>query len=285
MNEPPRRPLPAGDSLRRFWTSLVPLGPMASLACLAVVVAAPILGLPPRVQFLFLAIAAAAIVPIYVHEVALQLRVRQARRRETTATDIERHRIERALGEGAERRLTRARVDLATLARRVDVGDTRLQIAALADELDAALSEIRSITLDEALGLLAQQGLAAALRGIAQLVPVNVSVRTGVFRRYPAALERAMYFCCLEALQNVTKHGGPIARARIRLVDRPGSVFFSVVDSGVGFDTTGATSGMGMSNLADRVALLGGQLHVQSKPGCGTCVRAEIPIPPGSGQI
>jgi signal transduction histidine kinase len=108
-------------------------------------------------------------------------------------------------------------------------------------------------------------------------VPVSVDAE-GV-GRYPEDIERNVYFCCLEALQNVVKHAGRDAVARVRLSGTASKVVFEVEDSGVGFDPTRVKRGDGLVNLADRVSALHGRLTVDSRPGMGTRIRGEIPVP------
>ncbi len=98
------------------------------------------------------------------------------------------------------------------------------------------------------------------------------------FGRYPPEIERAVYYSCVEALQNSVKHGGPNALVRIGLRGSPSSVSFVVEDSGVGFEAGRARSGAGLQNLADRVGALDGRLTVDSHVGAGTRIRGEIPL-------
>ena len=107
------------------------------------------------------------------------------------------------------------------------------------------------------------------------------------FGRYEPKLERAVYFGCLEALQNAVKHGGSSAAVWVRLVGEPHQVSFSVDDSGVGFDPGRVSAGAGLMNLADRVEVLGGHLTIDSLPGMGTRIRAARPArsEPGPSDV
>jgi signal transduction histidine kinase len=105
-----------------------------------------------------------------------------------------------------------------------------------------------------------------------------VTVEAIGFGRYAPQIERGVYYSCLEALQNVVKHAGPRAVARIQLVGDPHRIAFSVDDSGVGFDPARVQPGMGLVSLADRVSVMGGHLSIDSHAGMGTRVHGEVPI-------
>ena len=107
-----------------------------------------------------------------------------------------------------------------------------------------------------------------------------MTVESVTFGRYAPKIERGVYYCCLEALQNAVKHAGPNAAVWIRLVGEPNRVSFSVDDSGVGFDPAHVATGVGLVNLADRVDVLGGRLTVDSMPGMGTRIHGGDPARP-----
>jgi signal transduction histidine kinase len=90
-------------------------------------------------------------------------------------------------------------------------------------------------------------------------------------------VEAAIYFCCLEALQNAAKHAaGRQATVRFRL---DGSrLAFEVADEGAGFDATAAAGGTGLQGMADRLEAIGGRLEVRSAPGAGTIVAGSVPV-------
>jgi signal transduction histidine kinase len=85
-----------------------------------------------------------------------------------------------------------------------------------------------------------------------------------------------VYFCCLEALQNVAKYAEASA-ASIRLWAEDGSLAFSIQDDGKGFDLSKTGYGTGLQGMADRLAALGGSLEVSSAPGEGTTVSGRVP--------
>jgi signal transduction histidine kinase len=106
-------------------------------------------------------------------------------------------------------------------------------------------------------------------------VPV-VATETDRPGRYPSNVEAAAYFCCLEAVQNATKHAGP-ATIRVTLHGAPGLLVFTVEDDGAGYDAVTTPPGAGLTNMRDRVESLGGTLHAESARGRGTRMRGELP--------
>ena len=95
--------------------------------------------------------------------------------------------------------------------------------------------------------------------------------------RYPQDTEAAVYFCALEALQNVAKYAGA-SRAAVGLSCSGGSLRFTVTDDGAGFDTASTRHGTGLQGMADRLAALGGALQVRSRPGHGTTLSGQLPV-------
>jgi signal transduction histidine kinase len=96
--------------------------------------------------------------------------------------------------------------------------------------------------------------------------------------RYPTEAEAAVYFCCLEALQNAAKHAGQRATATVRLWQEAGALRFEVADDGAGFDPTSKGHGAGFINMSDRLGAIGGTLQVDSTPGVGTRVSGTVPV-------
>jgi len=103
--------------------------------------------------------------------------------------------------------------------------------------------------------------------------------------RFGQDIEAAVYFCCLEALQNIAKYAHA-TQARICVRARAGTLSFTVSDDGAGYDPRRTPMGAGQRNMADRLAALGGQLEIRSAPGQGTTVTAHLPVgghPAGGG--
>ena len=98
--------------------------------------------------------------------------------------------------------------------------------------------------------------------------------------RYPPDVENALYFCCLEALQNTLKHAGPYTPVALRLEDLNGILRFEVSDQGPGFDVSISPRGDGFTNMADRLGAAGGELTVTSAPGRGASIVGVVPLTP-----
>ena len=116
----------------------------------------------------------------------------------------------------------------------------------------------------------------AALEAQARKSAVSVAIESDGVARYSEDVEAAVYFCCLEALQNVAKYAGA-ATALVRLGETDGQLHFAVADDGAGFDPAATARGSGLQNMADRVEALGGTLEVTSTPGDGTAVTGSVP--------
>lgn len=155
----------------------------------------------------------------------------------------------------------------------------RTQLERLRGDLEEALDELRELAHGLFPPLLASEGLHDALSAAARRSPVAVELDGAGISRFPPAVENAVYFCCAEALQNVTKHAGPGARASIRLRVRHGALEFRVTDDGASLDPSARSGGNGLTNPRDRVGALGREAEVVSAPGGGTTVRGHIPPP------
>ena len=120
-------------------------------------------------------------------------------------------------------------------------------------------------------------GLGEALRAAANRSPLSVRVDSDGVGRHPSEVEAAIYFCCLEALQNAAKHA-PEATVQIELGERDGQLRFEVRDDGPGFDVAAATAGHGYVNMSDRLGAIGGTVEWRSAPGQGATVIGEVPV-------
>ncbi|CUU57367.1 GAF domain-containing protein [Parafrankia irregularis] len=193
------------------------------------------------------------------------------------AADASRRRIERDLHDGAQQHLFGVSVKLG-MAEQIIAADptvTGQLLAELRRDVQTATAALRELAHGIYPPLLRDHGLAPALRAAAARCPLECSVEVTT-ARYPSAVEAALYFCCVEALQNAAKHAGPGARVQVR-VDADGEDFrFSVSDDGAGFDQA-AVGGHGFVNMQDRLGAMGGTLKVVSAPGAGTIVRGLIP--------
>jgi signal transduction histidine kinase len=201
--------------------------------------------------------------------------LRAASARLVAAGDAARRRIERDLHDGAQQRLVSLSVTLNLARKNAEPGS---RTAALLDsamaELTAGLAELRELARGIHPAVLTERGLDPALQGLAARAPLPVRVSAAVEGRLPPAVEAAAYFVVMEALTNVAKYASATA-AEVTVEQVNGGVVIDVQDDGVGGADPAA--GSGLAGLADRVAALGGRLMVDSPPGGGTVVRAEMP--------
>src|SRR6202034_1631286 len=152
-----------------------------------------------------------------------------------------------------------------------------LMIDQLADEVKATIQELRDLAHGIYPPLLADSGLAEALRAAGRRSPLPVAVTATGIGRYGLDVESAVYFCCLEALQNAAKHAAGAA-VEVRLWEESGGLLFSVADDGPGFDAALARSGHGYTNMADRLGAIGGTVRWDSAPGQGTTISGSVPL-------
>ena len=202
-----------------------------------------------------------------------------ARRRLVAAQDEERRRLERNIHDGAQQQLVALAVKLRLVDAAIDrdVAAAHDLLATLQEDTTTTLEDLRDLARGVYPPLLADQGLEAALEAQARRSPVPVHVRADGVGRLPVEVEAAVYFSCLEGLQNVAKYAEAtevdVALARVN-----GHVEFSVRDDGRGFDTEAITYGTGLQGMADRLAALDGDLQVTSAPGRGTSIAGRVPI-------
>ena len=147
------------------------------------------------------------------------------------------------------------------------------------EELEQILDELRRLAHGIYPSLLADYGLVDALAAVARRASPPANVEANGVGRYPPEIEAAVYFCCLEGLQNVGKHAGLDVRAVMRIREDDGHLTFEINDDGNGYDVERAPSkGTGLTNMSDRIGALGGTLTVQSTLGAGTTVRGSVPL-------
>jgi signal transduction histidine kinase len=210
--------------------------------------------------------------------------LRASRARIVAAADAERLRIERDLHDGAQQHLTSLSVRLLMAAK---LAGQDPELASLLEQLGAEVRDTAQELRDLAHGiyppLLRANGLAAANRASASHATLPTRVQAGSVGRHPADVEAAVYFCCLEAMQNACKHAGERAAIRLRLREEAGMLTFEVTDDGAGFDAETRGRGAGLLNMADRLGVFGGHLRVDSTPGQGTRVTGVVPVPGSPG--
>jgi signal transduction histidine kinase len=201
-----------------------------------------------------------------------------SRQRLVAAQDEERRRLERNLHDGAQQHLVALKMwlDLANQLIERDPGKAREIFAALPAQASEALETLRDLARGIYPPLLAAEGLCAALQAQATKASVAVQVKAGPIGRYLQEVEAAVYFCCLEALQNVAKYAHASA-ATVALSAEDSRLTFSVSDDGDGFDPATSRPGAGLQNMTDRLEALGGKLDVTSVPGRGTTITGSLP--------
>jgi signal transduction histidine kinase len=212
--------------------------------------------------------------------------IRASRQRLVAAQDEERRRIERNIHDGAQQQLVALTIKLNLTEGLIgtDPEGERELLAELRREAASAVEDLRDLARGIYPPLLAGQGLAAALRAQAAKSPVPTSVEADGIARYPQDVEAAVYFCVLEALQNVAKYAGA-GSARVRLAVSGDELRFEVADDGAGFDSGAKAFGTGLQGMADRLSAHDGVLDVRTSPGAGTVVtgRLRVRVPEAVG--
>ena len=205
--------------------------------------------------------------------------LRASRVRIVAAHDAERRRLERNIHDGAQQHLVALAVKL-RLAKALSAKDPAKASRMLRDLRDQTELARRTL-LDLASGIypttLEERGIGAALEEQAKAAGTRVTVESDGVERLSIETEAAVYFVCLEAVQNATKY----ARAsdvRVHLTRRNGHLAFEVSDDGIGFDASRAETGSGLRNMRDRLAAFGGDVEIESSPGSGTRVRGRVPL-------
>ncbi|MGH8986301.1 MAG: histidine kinase, partial [Acidimicrobiia bacterium] len=207
--------------------------------------------------------------------------LRASRSRVVAAGDAERRRIERDLHDGAQQHLVALAVTV-RLARQIadsDPEQTKAMLDELGGSLQEAVQELRNLAHGIYPPVLMDRGLPAALEAAAGRAALPTDVQAEGVERFAQQTEAAVYFCCLEALQNAGKHAGDGATATVTVRREPEGLVFEVADTGAGFDmASGAAKGHGFVNMSDRIGAIGGKLRVESAPGKGTRISGVIPL-------
>jgi len=204
---------------------------------------------------------------------------RAIKREIVTAADAERRRLERNLHDGAQQQLIGISINV-RLAKTILLRGDQQGAVAMLEQLETdvadAVASLRELARGMYPPVLAEHGLVTALEAQVARNGLPVVLDSHNIQRYTAEVEATVYFCCLEALQNVAKY----ARAQkvtVRLSDSAGELTFAVRDDGVGFDPQRTPRGAGLRNLEERLAAFGGNLTIRSRPGGGTTISGTLP--------
>ena len=206
--------------------------------------------------------------------------LRASRVRIVAAGDAERRKLERNLHDGAQQHLVALAVKLRLAKDSVvdDPADAEAMIDEIRGDLQQAIAELRALAHGIFPPLLMSGGLGEALPAAAARAALPTATDV-IVSRHEQEVEAAVYFCCMEALQNAGKHAGDTASAMVKVWEDETSLHWEVADDGPGFDTaSSADSGHGFINMRDRMGSFGGTLQVVSAPGAGTTVRGSLPL-------
>ena len=216
---------------------------------------------------------------LVLRNVRLVEELRASQRRLVTAQDQERRRLERNIHDGAQQQLVALSVKT-RLARDLTARDPA-EVAEMLTQIDAeiqtALGDLRDLARGIYPPLLIDEGLGAALDAQARRSLVPTTIRADGLGRYAPEVEAAVYFACLEALQNVAKYAEANS-ATVILAQSNGHLTFEVVDDGRGFDPAAERTGTGLQGIADRLGALHGEVTIRSQPGAGTRVRGRVEV-------
>jgi signal transduction histidine kinase len=203
--------------------------------------------------------------------------LRESRRRIVSAQDERARTLERNIHDGAQQQLVALSVKLrlATGLLERDPAKARTMLEELQGQTAETLEDLRDLARGIYPPLLADKGLPAALEAQARKSPVPVTVHPDGVGRYGQDVESAVYFCCLEALNNVAKYADA-SSVEIRLRQSDGELRFEVADDGVGFEPATRNGGTGLQGMADRLDAIGGTLDIVSAPGAGTTVTGRL---------
>jgi signal transduction histidine kinase len=211
-------------------------------------------------------------------------RLSAAEGRVASIAEGERRKIERDLHDGAQQQLLALRIRLSLLTEelRGGVPERVEELDAIGDGIDDAVDVVRTLAHGSAPMPLTEHGLAPALQLVAVDATLPAAVRARGVGRYSDPVEAAVYFSCVEALQNAVKHAHGATGVTIALVD-DGALRFEVSDDGPGFAAAAPIAGSGLHNIGDRLTAVGGTLAIHSAPGHGTRITGIVPVSNGGG--
>jgi len=203
-----------------------------------------------------------------------------SRARIVVAADEERRRIERDLHDGAQQYLVAIAVKARLIEKlaRTDPARSMALTEELNADVEAALDELRTLAHGIYPPLLSSEGLEGALAAACRRSTMPVRLEASGVRRYQPEIEAAVYYCCLEALQNAVKYAGEGAGVAVKVWEDGPNLRFEVADDGAGFDPEHRAIGAGLTNMSDRMGAVGGTLEVESAGGAGTRVHGAVAL-------
>ncbi|HEV2980770.1 MAG TPA: histidine kinase [Solirubrobacteraceae bacterium] len=203
-----------------------------------------------------------------------------SRARLARAADAERLRIQRDLHDGAQQHLIGMHMKLEVAVETMEEAPARSAalLAEIGEELGQTAEDLRSLAANVYPPSLREYGLLDALRSAIRRMGADVRVEAHGVNRHPREVETQLYFVCLEALQNMVKHGGPGVTATLRMWESKRWLLVELRDAGVGFDPERVDSGSGLRNMQDRLHTIGGHLTVRPGVDSGTLIWAVVPI-------
>jgi signal transduction histidine kinase len=217
---------------------------------------------------------------LVLRNVRLIEELRASRRRLVAAQDAERRRLERNIHDGAQQQLVALQVKQRLVEGMIERDPAKALelMTQLQDDTAEALGDLRNLARGIYPPLLADKGLETALESQARKSPVPVTVESDSIGRYPQEVEATVYFCALEALNNLAKYADA-SRATVSLSQTDGALTFAVTDDGVGFVVgERGSGGTGLRGMADRLEAIGGALEIRSAPGEGTTILGRAPV-------
>ncbi len=206
----------------------------------------------------------------------------RSRARLVRAADDERRKFERNLHDGVQQELISIRLRLEMEAEEGDLSETRRErLVDITHSVETALAEVREVAHGLYPPLLIASGMPAAIRHLHEHAASPPEVDAAGIGRYPPEIESAVYYCCSEAIQNATKHGGRGVHVSVALAEQDERLVFRVVDDGPGF-VPGEARGLGLQSMEDRLGALGGRLTITTAPGRGTTISGSVPLRSGA---
>ena len=202
----------------------------------------------------------------------------ESRRRLVRAADDARREVERNLHDSVQQHLIAIMMKLG----RADDGTLSQTVRESLDDLEAVVDDVREVGRGLYPAVLTDHGIIPALNAVRQRTSVPLDLQADGVGRYSPEVESAIYYCCVEAIQNATKHGGAENQITVTVRDEGDLVRFDVSDDGAGFEP-GSAAGTGLQNMEDRVGALGGRLSVTAAPGAGATITGRVPTSPPAG--